>query len=150
MYNENDVIKLKVKEIINTKTAFDNINGDRVFDKIAEVTKDNSNTVVLDFDGIELVNTAFLTLAIGQGLTMAIANPSNQLLMGISFASDLLSEAGASVSAGAALVSVPDEPEQPAGNCHFADTAGEISGYTGGSDPAGNNRTAACGDGSAF
>ena len=54
MYNENDVIKLKVKEIINTKTAFDNINGDRVFDKIAEVTKDNSNTVVLDFDGIEL------------------------------------------------------------------------------------------------
>lgn len=66
MYNENDVIKLKVKEIINTKNAFDNINGDRVFDKIAEVTKDNSNTVVLDFDGIELVNTAFLNNAIGR------------------------------------------------------------------------------------
>ena len=66
MYNENDVIKLKVKEIINTKTALDNINGDRVFDKIAEVTKDNSNTVVLDFDGIELVNTAFLNNAIGR------------------------------------------------------------------------------------
>ena len=62
MYNENDVIKLKVKEIINTKTAFDNINGD----KIAEVTKDNSNTVILDFDGIELVNTAFLNNAIGR------------------------------------------------------------------------------------
>ena len=58
MYNENDVIKLKVKEIINTKTTFDNINGDRVFDKIAEVTKDNSNTVVLDF--------AFLNNAIGR------------------------------------------------------------------------------------
>lgn len=29
-------------------------------------------------------------MAIASGLTMAIANPSNQLLMGISFASDLL------------------------------------------------------------
>lgn len=36
------------------------------------------------------VNTAFLTLAIGQGLTMAIANPSQSLLTNAALASDLL------------------------------------------------------------
>lgn len=36
------------------------------------------------------VNTAFLTMAISKGLTMAIANPSQELLMGCAFATDLL------------------------------------------------------------
>lgn len=36
------------------------------------------------------VNTAFLTLAIGEGLTMAIANPSQELLMAGMLAADLL------------------------------------------------------------
>lgn len=36
------------------------------------------------------VNGAFAAMAIHDGLTMAIANPNNQMLMGISFASDLL------------------------------------------------------------
>lgn len=36
------------------------------------------------------VNTAFLTMAIAKGLTMAIANPSQELLMNIAYASDLL------------------------------------------------------------
>lgn len=36
------------------------------------------------------VNTAFLTMAIANGLTMAIANPSQDLLMNVAFASDLL------------------------------------------------------------
>ena len=36
------------------------------------------------------VNTAFLTMAICKGLTMAIANPSQDLLMNAAFASDLL------------------------------------------------------------
>ena len=36
------------------------------------------------------VNTAFLTLAIGQGLTMAIANPSQTLLANTALAADLL------------------------------------------------------------
>lgn len=36
------------------------------------------------------VNTAFLTMAIREGLTMAIANPSQDLLVNIAFASDLL------------------------------------------------------------
>lgn len=36
------------------------------------------------------VNTAFLAMAIANGLTMAIANPSQELLMNAGFASDLL------------------------------------------------------------
>lgn len=36
------------------------------------------------------VNTAFLTMAIAHGLTMAIANPSQEFLMNAAFASDLL------------------------------------------------------------
>ncbi|MDY3276046.1 MAG: homocysteine S-methyltransferase family protein [Agathobacter sp.] len=36
------------------------------------------------------VNTAFLTMAIQNGLTMAIANPSQELLMNAAFASDML------------------------------------------------------------
>lgn len=36
------------------------------------------------------VNTAFLTMAIREGLTMAIANPSQELLVSSAFASDLL------------------------------------------------------------
>ena len=36
------------------------------------------------------INTAFLTMAIEKGLTMAIANPSQELLMNAAFASDLL------------------------------------------------------------
>jgi 5-methyltetrahydrofolate--homocysteine methyltransferase len=36
------------------------------------------------------VNTAFLTMAIAKGLTMAIANPSQDLLMNAAYASDLL------------------------------------------------------------
>lgn len=36
------------------------------------------------------VNAAFLTIAIREGLTMAIANPSQELLMSCAFASDLL------------------------------------------------------------
>lgn len=37
-----------------------------------------------------MVNTAFLTMAIQAGLTMAIANPSQELLVNAAFASDLL------------------------------------------------------------
>ena len=36
------------------------------------------------------INTAFLTMAISKGLTMAIANPSQEVLMNVAFASDLL------------------------------------------------------------
>ncbi|GMQ60649.1 homocysteine S-methyltransferase family protein [Vallitalea sediminicola] len=38
----------------------------------------------------KLINTAFLAMGIGKGLTMAIANPSDELLMNIMRASDVL------------------------------------------------------------
>lgn len=38
----------------------------------------------------QFVNTAFLTMAIAQGLTMAIANPSQTLLTNAALATDLL------------------------------------------------------------
>lgn len=38
----------------------------------------------------QYVNTAFLTMAISKGLTMAIANPSQELLMNAAFATDML------------------------------------------------------------
>ena len=38
----------------------------------------------------QYVNTAFLTMAISKGLSMAIANPSQELLMNAAFASDML------------------------------------------------------------
>ena len=38
----------------------------------------------------QFVNSAFLTFAIHQGLTMAIANPGQELLMNMAYASDLL------------------------------------------------------------
>ena len=44
------------------------------------------------------VNTAFLTMAISRGLTMAIANPSQDLLMHAAFASDLLMNRPGSVT----------------------------------------------------
>lgn len=40
--------------------------------------------------GRAYVNTAFLTMAITHGLTMAIANPSQEMLMNAAFASDML------------------------------------------------------------
>lgn len=45
------------------------------------------------------VNTAFLTLAIREGLTMAIANPSQELLMSCALAADLLMDKGEEASA---------------------------------------------------
>lgn len=38
----------------------------------------------------QFINTAFLTMAISKGLTMAIANPSQDLLMNAAFATDML------------------------------------------------------------
>ena len=51
MNNADKNIELKVKEIIDSKIAFDDSNGDKLFKKIIEVTNGNSQTVILDFDG---------------------------------------------------------------------------------------------------
>lgn len=55
-------------------------------------------------------------MAIASGLTMAIANPSNQLLMGISFASDLLrNKEGSDIAYIEQIQRM--EPLKEAGNC---------------------------------
>lgn len=66
MNNADENIELNVKEIIDSKIAFDDSNGDKLLKEIINVTKDNSKTVILNFDGIDLVNTAFLNNAIGR------------------------------------------------------------------------------------
>lgn len=72
------------------------------------------------------INTAFLTMAIANGLTMAIANPSQELLMNAAFASDLLmAKEGSDIRyiermnalkdkyEGTELVRVPDQTKSP-------------------------------------
>ncbi len=59
--------------------------------------KENGFTTICGLSNISFgmpergfINTAFLTLAIREGLTMAIANPSQELLVSCAFAADLL------------------------------------------------------------
>ncbi len=67
------------------------------FDTIAYCKEEKNLPTVCGLSNISFglpersyVNTAFLTMAISKGLTMAIANPSQELLMNAAFASDLL------------------------------------------------------------
>ncbi len=62
-----------------------------------EYCHDNSFATICGLSNISFglpqrsnVNTAFLTMAIQKGLTMAIANPSQEMLVNAAFASDLL------------------------------------------------------------
>ena len=65
------------------------------------------------------VNGAFAAMAISAGLTMAIANPSNRMLMGISFAADLLRNTeGADIAyidQISRMAAMPEKPKLPAG-----------------------------------
>lgn len=56
-----------IKEVLGSKTADDNQKGKIIFDKIKELADQNAcGKIILDFRGIELVNTAFLNDAIGR------------------------------------------------------------------------------------
>lgn len=59
---------VKISELIQSKTADEDEKGNIVFNKIKEMTvsQNASQDIVLDFSGIELVNTAFLNNAIGK------------------------------------------------------------------------------------
>lgn len=57
--------QLKIVEIIGTKAADDDTKGDMAFSKISELSH-STNEISVDFDGVELVNTAFLNNAIGK------------------------------------------------------------------------------------
>lgn len=63
----------------------------------------------------QFVNTAFLTMAISKGLTMAIANPSQALLMNAAFATDmLLYKNGSDIRYIERMNSLDDKAEKPA------------------------------------
>ena len=57
--------KIKIKNIINSKVADDAKNGDKVLREI-KANAETYNDIVLDFDEIELADTAFLNNAIGK------------------------------------------------------------------------------------
>lgn len=74
------------------------------------------------------VNTAFLTMAINRGLTMAIANPSQAMLMNAAYASDmLLNKENSDVRYINNVVALDTKQKEAADNT-FADT--NTSGHT--------------------
>ena len=53
--------------LVESKTADDNEKGESVYNAIIEeVKKDPETNIILNFKGVELVNTAFLNNAIGK------------------------------------------------------------------------------------
>lgn len=58
------MIHLKVKEIIGTDLAVSTENGQKVYELI-EMSLDKKDNIVLDFEGISIIITAFLNAAIG-------------------------------------------------------------------------------------
>lgn len=57
---------IKIDEIIVSKVADDDCKGNKVFNAIKEASQQSDEDIILDFEKIELVNTAFLNNAIGQ------------------------------------------------------------------------------------
>ena len=62
----------------------------------------------------QFLNTAFLTLAIGSGLTLAIANPSQDLLLNIASAADLLLHKDGSAESYISRMALLTGTEEPA------------------------------------
>lgn len=60
-----------IKDILKLKMADDDIKGDKIFEKLKEKQENGCKEILLDFKGIELVNTAFLNNAIGKLFDMA-------------------------------------------------------------------------------
>lgn len=58
---KNEII---VKDIINSKIAINDKDGDTIFNTIIEKATENLDPIILNFDGIDLVNTAFLNNAV--------------------------------------------------------------------------------------
>ena len=89
--------KAIINEIYDKALALGMSHADIVVDGLVATIGANANAAVECFENISFglpergyVNTAFLTMAINRGLTMAIANPSQDLLMNAAFASDML------------------------------------------------------------
>ena len=93
------------------------------------------------------VNTAFLTMAIQRGLTMAIANPSQDMLINAAFASDLLmNKEGADINYIERMNLVSERMETAAAGAaamsgHGVSSAGQVS-VTGSAAAAGQSLAA--------
>ena len=74
----------------NKRAAVDTLETIRYCKSVGFATICGLSNISFGMPERSYVNTAFLTMAIQSGLTMAIANPSQELLMGCAFASDLL------------------------------------------------------------
>ena len=82
--------KILIVEVINSKSADDDEKGKIVLEKIKQFVEMKETQIILDFAGIELVNTAFLNDAIGRLFnkeefdllknTVKIANIDNSVL----------------------------------------------------------------------
>ncbi|MBQ2982432.1 MAG: STAS-like domain-containing protein [Lachnospiraceae bacterium] len=55
-----------VEKIIGSKAADDDLKGNKVFEVIKENSQNCDEDIIIDFNNIELVNTAFLNNAIGK------------------------------------------------------------------------------------
>ena len=66
MENTTKEVIIVINDIIKTNLADDDIKGDNVFKIIKEYAQGGSKEITLNFEGIELVNTAFLNNAIGK------------------------------------------------------------------------------------
>lgn len=58
-------MNIKIRDIINTESATSTISGDKVYQTIIDSAKHDSE-IILDFEKLTLINTAFLNNAIGK------------------------------------------------------------------------------------
>ena len=61
----NTICTIQIRLGISSTLADDDEKGNKIFDDVKEKSKE-CDEVILDFEGIELVNTAFLNNAIGK------------------------------------------------------------------------------------
>lgn len=79
--------KLIVKEIISVDTAVSTDNGNAVYQNIIEALNEG-NEVILDFNGISMMTTAFLNAAIGQLYSSYTSEQLNKVLKLVNVADD--------------------------------------------------------------
>lgn len=59
-------MNLVIKDIIGSKVASENEQGDLIFDEIATSLDESEAEILLDFSGLKLITTAFLNNSIGK------------------------------------------------------------------------------------
>jgi len=57
---------LKIREILNRSFAVGTTDGDNIYNQLKELMGTTEESIIIDFEGIELTSTAFLHTALGQ------------------------------------------------------------------------------------